>query len=154
MNTEFYTPGKLVDGELELLLVETYPENPSRGFSPAYRFIMTIQGQGGDVGQIQLRVGNTEHIQLYAGHLGYSVHKKYRGNRYAARATKLILPLARKHDLNPLWITCNPNNIPSRRTCEILGAKFIEVVDLPENSIMYLRGERQKCRYRLDLEIQ
>jgi tagatose 1,6-diphosphate aldolase len=151
VKTHFLDPGKLVDGELELLLVKTYPEDPSRGFSPAYKFILTIQGQGGDVGQLQLRVGNTEHIHLYAGHLGYSVGEKYRGNRYAARATKLILPLARKHDLNPLWITCNPDNIPSQRTCEILGAKFIEIVDLQENSVMYKRGERQKCRYRLDL---
>ncbi len=151
MKTKFLDPGKLVDEELELLLVKTYPEDPSRGFSPAYKFIMTIHSQGGDVGQIQLRVGNTEHIHLYAGHLGYSVMEKYRGNRYAVRATNLILPLARNHDLNPLWITCNPNNIPSRRTCEILGAKLIEIVDLPEHTNMYKRGERQKCRYRLDL---
>jgi tagatose 1,6-diphosphate aldolase len=51
--------------------------------------------------------------------------------------------------LNELWITCNPENVASRRTCEFAGAEFVEIVDLPTNIDMYLEGERQKCRYRL-----
>ena len=42
-------------------------------------------------------------------------------------------------------------NAASRRTCEILGAEMIEIVDLPADSDMYAKGERRKCRYRLDL---
>jgi tagatose 1,6-diphosphate aldolase len=61
------------------------------------------------------------------------------------------MPLARHYSLNPLWITCNPDNYASRRTCELAGATFIEIVDLPEDTDMYQMGERQKCRYRLDL---
>jgi tagatose 1,6-diphosphate aldolase len=64
----------------------------------------------------------------------------------------LLLPLARRHGLKDLWITCNPDNLASRRTCELAGAEFVEIVDLPANSGMYRRGDRQKCRYRLDLQ--
>jgi len=53
--------------------------------------------------------------------------------------------------LNPLWITCNPDNLASRKTCEIAGGVMMEIVDLPEHNIMYKQGERQKCRYRFDL---
>jgi tagatose 1,6-diphosphate aldolase len=62
----------------------------------------------------------------------------------------LLLPLARSHGLMTIWITCNPDNFASRRTCELAGATLVEIVDLPEDNDMYQRGERQKCRYRLD----
>ena len=148
---EFNEPGKLIDGDLELVLVGTYPGSPTGNRVPVYRFKMNLVGKGDEVGQIDLRVGNTHHVVMYAGHIGYRVHAGYRGNRYAARACRLLYPLARRHGLNPLWITCNPDNIPSRRTCEILGAKFIEIVDLPKNTDMYRSGDRKKCRYRLAL---
>ncbi len=152
MRFEFIDPGRLMDGELELVLKNTYPaENPGDR-APVYRFKMGLVGERGEVGQIDLRAGNTNHVVMYAGHIGYRVHARYRGHRYAARACRLLLPLARYHGLNPLWITCNPDNIASRRTCEILGAEFIEIVDLPKNTDMYLSGDRQKCRYRLILD--
>ena len=88
---------------------------------------------------------------MYAGHIGYNVVRKHRGHRYAARACKLLLPLAASHGLKTIWITCNPDNLASRRTCEILGATMVEIVDIPTDCEMYARGERRKCRYRLDL---
>ena len=48
-------------------------------------------------------------------------------------------------------ITTNPDNWASRRTCEIIGAEMVEIVDVPEYMEMYRQGDRQKCRYRLDL---
>lgn len=148
---EFYDPGRLVDGDLALVLRETYPGDARRGYVPAYRFRMTLAGQKQEIGRIELRVGNTEHIVLYAGHIGYRVLPMYRGRHYAARSCALLMPLARYHGLNPLWITCNPDNYASRRTCELAGATLVEIVDLPEDVDMYQMGERQKCRYRLDL---
>jgi predicted acetyltransferase len=106
---------------------------------------------GEEVGRISLRIGSSPHILFYAGHVGYGVHHRHRGHHYAARACRLLMPLARAHGFRRLWITCNPDNTASRRTCELAGARFVEIVDLPEDSDMYLHGERQKCRYRLDL---
>jgi tagatose 1,6-diphosphate aldolase len=50
-----------------------------------------------------------------------------------------------------LWITCNPESLASRRACELVGAKFVEIIDLTEDTELYQRGERQVCRYQLDL---
>jgi len=50
-----------------------------------------------------------------------------------------------------MFITCNPDNIPSRRTCEKLGLLLQEIVDLPEDNDMYKEGERQKCIYYWEL---
>jgi len=147
----FHDPGKLIDEELELTLVEKYPGDDTIGYVPAYRFKMTLVGQDKEVGHIELRIGDTHHIVMYGGHVGYRVVPDHRGRRYAARSCRLLLPLARSHGLKTLWITCNPDNIASRRTCELAGARLVEIVDLPENTDMYQEGERQKCRFRLDL---
>jgi len=103
------------------------------------------------VGAIGLRIGSTETIEMYYGHFGYHVYPAARGRQYAMRACRLLLPLARRHGFKTLWITCNPENIASRRTCERLGAKLVEVVPVPEDNPLYARGEIQKCRYRFDL---
>ncbi len=148
---EFRDPGKLVDNDLELLLVERYPGDSNVGYVPAYKFKMIRWGQDEEVGNIDLRVGNTHDLIMYGGHIAYGVNPEHRGHKFAARACRLLFPLATQHGLKELWITCNRDNIASRRTCEIAGATLVEIVELPEYSDMYQKGERQKCRYRVEL---
>lgn len=148
---QFCNPGRLVDGDLELILIEQYPGDPLTRRVPAYKFDMRRSGTPQTIGHIELRVGNSEHIVMYAGHIGYGVDPKHRGHGYAARACRLLLPLARTHGLTPLWITCSPENAASRRTLERLGAQYVETVDLPEDTDMYQRGGRQVCRFRVGL---
>ena len=148
----FLQPGRLVDGDLELILVEKCPADSSRGYVPAYEFAMRPVGQNTNIGHISLRIGNDENLEKYAGHIGYNVTPAYRGHRYAARSCQLILPLARRHEINPIWITCNPDNIASRRTCEIVGAKFVETVEVPRKFYhLYQKSDRIKRRYRIDI---
>jgi len=140
------------DGEIEVVVREKRPGDEPRGLVPAYHFNIRLPGNPEPIGRVDLRIGNIRHLVMYGGHIGYGVDKDYRGNRYAARACNLIRQVALDHGLKTLWITCNPDNWPSRRTCEILGCELVEIVALPENTDMYQEGERQKCRYRWDLE--
>jgi len=139
----------LVDGELELHLVERTAGDPLRDRVPAYRFELRVEGR--HVGNASLRVGSGVYLERYAGHIGYGVDGPFRGHRYAARATRLLLEIARRHGMTIVWITCNPENVASRRTCELVGGELVEIVDLPSDSDMYQEGERQKCRYRIRL---
>lgn len=140
-------PGHLQDGDLWLELVEFAPHRVHR--VPAYHFRMMHAGTGVEIGSINLRVASTPHIERYAGHVGYSVVPAHRGHRYAARSVQMLVPFARRLGLDPLWITCDPENRASRRTLELAGAKFVEVVDVPEDCIIYRSGHPRKCRYRL-----
>jgi len=149
---EFFDPGVLRDEDLLLTLSETLQADTARGWAPCYMFHMINGERGRKVGEIQLRIGFTEHLRLYAGHIGYSVEADFRGHRFAARSIQLLMPLARKHGFSELWITCNPENTASRRTCEIAGATFVEILDLPADTEIYQRGDRQKCRYLLSLK--
>ena len=146
----FLEPGKLTDNELELVLVKKIPADEKKGYVPSYEFEMRNAKTGEKIGDINLRVGNNENTK-YGGHIGFEVDENFRGHRYAARSLKLLFPLAKKHGINPLWITCNPENTPSRKTCELAGGKLIEIVDLPKHNDQYQRGDRKKCRYRFDL---
>lgn len=53
--------------------------------------------------------------------------------------------------MDRLIITCNPNNFPSRITCEKVGLKLKEIVVLPPYNEMYQNGERQECIYECNL---
>jgi tagatose 1,6-diphosphate aldolase len=130
--------------------------DPDKNLVPAYHFWMRVRPEFPFpsvtiAGGINLRVGHNHNLETYLGHIGYNVYPPARGRRYAQRAVQLLLPLARRHGINPVWITCNPENIASRRTCEAAGGRFVETVPLPRDHTLYARGERQKCRYRFDL---
>jgi predicted acetyltransferase len=140
-------PGVLIDDELRLTLYE-FAYHPLHKV-PTYNFEMIHEGTGEEVGGIRLRVGSTPHIELYAGHIGYNVLPRHRGHHYAARSVKMLVPLARRLGIDPLWITCDPQNHASRRTLELAGAHFIEIVDVPMNCVIRQTGHPRKCRYRL-----
>lgn len=50
-----------------------------------------------------------------------------------------------------LYITCNPDNYGSRKTCEYARGKLLETVALPEGNDMRDRGEYEKCIYKFIL---
>ena len=148
----FLDPGPLVDGDLVLVLVRRNPADPVKGWVPWYDFEMrTPDHRGALAGSINLRIGHTRGLVQYGGHIGYGVRPEFRGRHFAARSVRLLLPLARALGFTTLWITCNPDNWPSRRTCELAGGTLVEIVELPPDNDMYKEGERQKCRYRFDL---
>ena len=103
------------------------------------------------LGSINLRVSSSPNIEMYAGHIGYAVKPPHRGHRYAARSLRLLIPVARQLQFEVLWITCDPENIGSRRTAELAGAELVEIVDVPKDSVIHQSGHKRKCRYRLDL---
>ncbi len=103
-------------------------------------------------GRLELRLSNTDDILLYTGHIGYNVDEAHRGSHLAARSCRLVLDLAWRHGFSELWITCDPDNMPSRRTCELAGASFVSTVAVPEDHAFYKAGSHAKCRYVIHKE--
>ncbi len=137
--------------------------DPSRQIAPGYTFWMRVR-QGAPslpsraappqtvmAGSISLRIGQGINLERYLGHIGYHVLPPARGHRFAERACRLVLPLARAHGQQQIWITCNPENAASRRSVERLGAVYVDTVPVPRDNPLYSQGDRQKCRYRIDL---
>jgi predicted acetyltransferase len=118
---------------------------------PTLFFQIVRVDSGQRAGEINLRLASNLHIERYAGHIGFTINAAHRSHHYAAGAVRLLMPRAREHGLNPLWLTCDPENLASRRSCELAGARFVEIVDVPERCVIYRSGHPKKCRYRLDL---
>lgn len=148
---EFLEMDYLTDNEIDLNVINKIPKDPVKGFVPAYRYKICLHGDGKQIGTIELRVGDTDNLVDFAGHIGYEVYTEYRGRKVAAKACQLIKKVALAHGMRRLIITCNPDNWASRKTCEAVNARLIEIVDLPEDNDMYLDGDRQKCRYEWEL---
>ena len=147
---KFIEPGQLQERELLLSLDRYLLADSQREWVPAYHFSMVHRQSTAVMGSIDLRIGSTDKLVLYRGQIGYNVKPKFQGHHYAARSVRLLLPLAARHQLNPVWITCDPDNLASRRTCELAGAEFVEIIEVPPDEEMYQFGVRQKCRYKLD----
>lgn len=145
----FFNTDFLRTDEIMLKLVRTAEENPVKNWVPAYYFAICLP-DGQKIGDCDLRIGHNRNL-YYGGNIGYAIDAEHRGHHYAAKACRLLFELARKHDLGYLIITCNPDNWPSRKTCEYAGGTLIEICDLPEDNDMYLEGERSKCIFRFEL---
>jgi predicted acetyltransferase len=141
----------LTDGEIDVVIDEKRPAGFRPGWVPSYEYHICLHGKTEPIGHISLRIGNVKNITRYGGHIGYRVDEPYRGHHYAARACKIVKQVALDYGFKELSITCNPDNYPSRKTCEAIGCKLIEIVDLPEDNDMYLAGDRQKCLYKWDI---
>lgn len=140
-----------VDGDLRLVLAECTPAGKSPWGVPAYSFSMQAP-DGEYMGRIRLRVGWSEDVIRYAGQVGYAVAPAHRGHRYAERACRLIIPLAKRHGMASLWITCQPGNLQSRRTLERLGAECVGVIDVPPTYPLEAGAERKKMCFSLGLQ--
>lgn len=101
------------------LLAELYP-----GDVPVYRFDI-FNRSGSNVGNIEFRAGNTDLILNSDGHIGYAILREYRGNNYAYKACKAIIPFIGQHKLKSLIITAHCDNQASNAIIKNLGAQFL-----------------------------
>jgi predicted acetyltransferase len=139
-------PATLAAGQVKLRFVEVVPADPSRGLVSYFHFRILTTSDA-DVGHINFRVGETDHILLYAGNIGFVVNEASRGNGYALQACRAIAPFVRSV-CGAVIFTCDPDNVASRRTIERLGAHFLDEVAVPPEDPQYERGSRSKRRYR------
>ena len=149
--TDLHMAEPVVGETCALMLNRLLTKNEALEQIPAYLFDIVFH-DGTRIGQIDLRMGQTEALIMYGGQVGYGIDKPYRGHGYAAQACKLLATVAVTLNFTELWITCNPDNIASIKTCEKIGARYIERVDVPQGSELWHRGDREKLRFLWQLE--
>src|SRR5205809_5167051 len=97
-------PEALSSGDVLLRFVKVVSGETSRGFVPFYHF--RILAAGSDVGHINFRVGDTEHVRISAGHIGFEILEPFRGHGYALQACRAIAPFVRSL-YGAVTITCD-----------------------------------------------
>lgn len=125
--------------------------SPFNNWIPSIYYGIYKHGTNIKVGRCDLRIGENEEL-YYAGNIGYNVAPMFRGNHYAYEACKVLFGIAKNEfQLNQLWITCSPNNYPSKRTLEKLNGTLLETAVVPSDHWLYKRGETIKEIYRYSL---
>ncbi len=142
----FFDTSDLKNQEIYLKLYKTANENKEKGYVPAYYFKIIKCDNHIEVGECDLRIGQNDNTK-YGGNIGYEVFESYRGNHYASKACKLLFLLAKKHGMDKVIITCSPENIASRKTCEYSGAELIGTIDIPSWHDMFKSGKKKTCQY-------
>ena len=138
----------LVNDEIELRLQKTVDGSAEKGWLPAYHFAICDKHDR-EMGVCDLRIGHNMNT-YYGGNIGYRIYEEFRGRHYAGKACLLLFELAKKHNMDHLIITCNPDNYASKRTCEYVGGHLVEVVSLPKDNDMRIEdGETEKCIYKI-----
>lgn len=146
----FLPADDLRDGVIALRLRETKPADPVKGYVPAYKFDICLP-DGTAIGACDLRIGHTMGL-FFGGNIGYGIDEPHRGHRYAARACRLLFTLAARHHMGFVYITCDPDNAASSRTCQLAGCEYLCTVPIPEDCDMYREGKRHVMVYRACLE--
>lgn len=142
----FFETNDLSDNEIYLKLYKITDEDIELGYVPAYHFYICRCSDHAEMGRCDLRIGYNSNT-YFGGNAGYEINEQYRGNHYAGKACKLLYTLAKKHHMSHLIITCSPNNTASRKTCEYAGCHLMKIAALPEDNVLYQKGDREKCIY-------
>ncbi len=142
-------PRELYSRLVVLQFVGIKTGDAEKGFVPFYHY-RVLNKNDLEVGHINFKVGETDHVLLCAGNIGYGIFKEFRGNSLSLHACLTLAPFV-KTIYRSVLITANPDNAASIRIIEKLGGEFIDEIAIPETEPAYAQGERTKNRYRWDL---
>ncbi|MCL2699085.1 MAG: GNAT family N-acetyltransferase [Defluviitaleaceae bacterium] len=99
-----------------------------------------IMSEDENTGWIVFRAADEQRL-YYDGNIGYFVKPEHRGKGFAEGACRLMGAKLARLGIPRVVITCDSGNAPSRRVCQKLGAKFLEIALKPPP------GKKIKCRY-------
>lgn len=136
----------------ELILKITQKYSGDDEMTPFYYYDIIRKADSATVDKISVRIGNNFH-SYYNGHIGYEIFKEYRGNRYAYKASMMVLDVARFHDMEFIYLTCDESNTASYKTIEKLGAELVEICDVPREYFGWHKNIEKQRVYKLDLEM-
>jgi len=134
------------DGVIDLVPIHIGAPNKELGFGHEQVWRITIHNDKNEIGQISYRDGESRCIYYY-GHIGYHIDPPYRGSHYSYRACKLIEKEILLSGKSSVVITCDPDNIPSRKICIRLGCLFERVAKVPDDIYRKFEINSTKCRY-------
>lgn len=147
------------DGEfIDFVTARLAEEDPSTELEEPWvhctsRWIIAADGEGGAssadedpagaeiLGFLAIRHRLNRFLFDQGGHIGYSVRPSARRQGIASAALELGLAEARDLGIDPVLVTCDEDNVASRRTIEKTGGQYENTVD---GKLRYWIGDRAR----------
>lgn len=98
------------------------------GHSPEHFFWLIDAGEF--IGITSIRTVATDWVTHEGGHIGYSIRPSKRNKGYGKNILRLVLPKAKEFGFEKVLITCDENNIGSKKIIETNGGVFEKSVFL------------------------
>jgi len=83
--------------------------------------------EGEFVGSVSIRHRLTEKLLQEGGYIGYSIRPSKRKMGYGTKALELAIPVARQLGIEKILVTCNDENLASRKIIEKNGGVLEDV---------------------------
>jgi predicted acetyltransferase len=123
---------------LDRLAAWSRGEGLPEGFVPAGFYVGVVRGAV--VGRVSIRFRMNEFLSRIGGHIGYGVRPSRRRQGYATRMLQLALPICRDRQIERALVTCDIDNLGSRRVIERCGGVLESITADPSLAV-------QKRRY-------
>jgi predicted acetyltransferase len=121
---EFVDPGRFA-AYVGRLLADARPQTPRRPGWVACTHLWLVDGPE-YLGRLSIRHALTDRLHDIRGHIGYEVRPTARRRGHATRMLAMGLPVAASLGIDPALITCDVDNIASRRVIEANGGRLEE----------------------------
>jgi predicted acetyltransferase len=99
-------------------------------------YFLVIEGQSRILGAIDIRMELNEYLLNYGGNIGYGIRPTERRKGYATLMLKLALEVCRERKMQKVLVTCDADNIGSRRTIEKNGGILENIVSIDGENLM------------------
>ena len=97
------------------------------------------------IGRISVRHELNDHLRKIGGHIGYEIRPSVRRRGYGTEGLRLALEEARKLGLSKVLVTCDVDNVASRRIIEHNGGILEVETKIEEHDVPI-------ARYWIDLD--
>jgi len=108
-----------------------------------YTILWLVEGDE-FIGRLSLRHELNDFLHKFAGHIGYFISPKYRHKGYGKLILELGLEFAGDKGFEKVLLTCDDDNIGSRKIIESNGGIY-------ENKIFDERVDKYKLRYWIEI---
>ena len=118
--------------------------------------VLWLVHDGEYIGQTSIRPElSTPYLLTYGGHIGYSIRPSRRCRGYGKAILALTLEVSREIGLRRVLVTCDSDNIGSRKIIEHNGGQFESAMAMPSQTFR-AEGRKptqciEKLRYWIDL---
>ncbi len=116
--------------------------NQPAGYIPQTEFWLVDEGEY--IGHARVRQQLNQHLYEIGGHIGYDIRPSKRGRGYGNKILELTLQKAREMGIERIRITCDVDNIPSRKVIEKNGGVLDSEIPNPETDV-------NKARFWIDI---
>jgi len=97
------------------------------------------------IGRLSIRHELNDFLLMMGGHIGYEIRPSRRKQGYGTEILRLGLEKAKELGLQRVLVTCDEDNIGSKKIIEHNGGKFENAIELEGDNV-------RKLRYWIDIE--